>query len=294
MDMISQYVDVAVAIHSELLSVRAALGQSKGFDMTIPAITSTDMLAAITLFTSGVVNAVYRISDPSSALLGVDSSSVRCLNTQFIADDGTPNVDELRKLGAAKLAADWYGWDSVSPDFLGIDAKRYVSGYANTSEGWQRSLVPNESEGVFPFFGVTRSDDLELLAFLRSTMRAWERVIAAIRSSIDSYGLTRIVSLDAGAEFFVALTSLGSSLDVCGENPPSSYDVHGAFMASIDAVGHTLESASRVAGETAGKLANIAGSAAGEAAKGFLDTAGISTLAVAAVAVYIAVQAKLL
>lgn len=262
--------DAASAIHAELVKTRRSLGPSSGANARdIPAVTVGDMLAAAVLLTPGCIRAIERVST------GYELAGLKILNVKLITN-GEPNAEAI----LAAVVDEPYGGNGTAS----IGVRQYLGGWPVNGDGAVRSLAKDVGEA----YTVSRYGFADTLAFLRSTMRAWQRLTNSIGAGMLAYGFAAPMGKDEATEFFLALFSLASSLDVLGEttdiNPTTVKEAFAAAWAETKAA---LATAAEVGGKAVGELANVAGNVAGQAVKGFFEGANIATLAIAGFLVYI-------
>lgn len=268
------YTDIITELHAELVKTRRSHGTStSGPARNIPMLTAGDMLAVAVVLAPGVITAINRVST---------GHSVPCLNERFITN-GRPDLEKMTAFG-----------NGDALPYYGVNAQQFLAGWAVDGDGARRAMTDPRLGAPKAVYTVsrdyaTRGDEQQLLAFLRGTLRSWERMIDAIRSAMLAYGVGPDIGKAACTEVLASWYSLASSLDVLGENPLPSMmdDIKGAFRAAAKATGEALEEAAEVGGKAAADLANTAGKIVGNAAAGFGEGIGLAGLAVSGVVVYI-------
>ncbi len=189
--------------------------------------------------------------------------------------------------GAGRLLKGAFG----APAYLGqtlITVRSYLAGKPDDeTKPWQRSPSGNK-----PLYSVwvpnsILGEELALLGFHRQAVADFQRCVDVSSDMIRDYGtnLDRELASWRVHDFCAALRALASDLDVIAESPPVQ-----AMDAVIGGLKHAMDRSAEVIGSGAAHIAEMAGNVAGHAAKGFLDTANMTALVVAGIAVYLLVQ----
>lgn len=263
--------DAMLAIHGEFVKTRRALGDSGvgAHRRQIPALTATDMLAAAVLFTPGCLNVITRVST------GYKPLGLHILNVKVIDGD---EPDGAAITDAALNQSGFDAWVTISP-------RQYLAGWPVGGDGARRTIVQPPKQGEV--YTVSSYDAPDMLAFLRSTMRAWQRVMNAMGAGFATYGFTVDMGKDILVEYFDACFALANSLDILQEVPADA-DIRGALRAAWTASKEAVERAAELGGQAIAEAAELAGRAAAGAGKGFLE--GMGPFAIAGFVIYIGVR----
>lgn len=225
----------------------------------LPRLSAVDMVAVIGVMTPGVVRALNSWAGTNPVAIPVSG----------IDSDGAATVAGL--VGALG----------------GMDAKTYLAGFCDAQRlrPEQRSATPGDLGDGDRTFGVwlTRSGETALYSFVRQLVADYTRVCDAAALAIQAAPAggaqlpSDAVNLD---NFWSAVGALASDLDVLHENPPVSVSIKDA---ALDAL-HRTET---FIGSSAADVSQEVGEAAGNLAAGFFDNAGIISVAVAAIALFL-------
>lgn len=255
------YVAQYPALVAELLRLRGSLGtDSKG--NAVPSLTGDDTVGVLALYASGLVNA---IASRAKVVLAeyVDASGI-------VPPLRVPFVMHSPQSPRAFLAA----------PATSIAWKRTIAGAAWTPAREGSDLRDPQAEQVY---------------FLRESITTYEAALRATVQGFELYGSwvdrTKVsvkLSRDQVSAFLASVRSLGTSLDVMGENAPTTLmqDLRGALKASAGATGEALKEGADLAGRVAAGVSNTLGEMTGNFLEGFLKNAGLLTLVIAGIVVY--------
>lgn len=164
--------------------------------------------------------------------------------------------------------------------------KDYVAGIPKPGYPPARTTLARTGQYFVPwlpsgFVGSWQETDLQ--TFLRQMMFDWQAAVDASAEGIRSQANTNDPMTPINnATFWAAIRRLTSTMDVIDENPPRDF-----FDRVKGAVSTALDQSAQFAGEAAAGLSQKAGEIAGNFGKGFFAEAGILSLVVAGIAVYI-------
>lgn len=231
----------------------------------LPALSAMDMLSLVGVVTPPTASALKR---------WVDFNSAVAVRADAVNGDGTliPVM-----IGSASLSA-----------------KDYLAGFtaADRKTPWLRAPTPDGLADASTTFTVWMPDrnivvgnEPALYAFVKQLVADYTRVCDAVAFAIQAApaGGAQTSSDDASVRnFWSMLGSLCSTLDVLQENPPASPGaaVAGALQAAL----HTTE---EFIGKSIAAVSAEAGKAAGNIAHGFFDNAGILSVVVAGIAIFL-------
>lgn len=256
-----------------------ALAKKNGgrFDAKTPFLRVGDMPAVLGLLSAGMVSAVRRVTPVIT-------------RTELVDGDGIVKP-------SATLAG------------IGDDNKISIEGYlfasspsSPSSPAWKRT--PADGGPMAPAFSypgvfvsarhasVVQDNKLTHITFVRETISAYQRANDRIMDAVGMYGIfgaTRPVMESIARSFFVSIRDIAGSLDTLQENPPTTFtqDARKALGEALDASADATAAIAQGAGQAAAWAGNVAGKVAGSAAGGFLDSANLTTLAVAAIVAYV-------
>lgn len=234
--------------YPELVAKLAAAKGSTGKDASgypVPIMTAQDMVAVAALYFPGFA-------------AGVRKTCSGVFVTDLVNDDGVVMIP-----GAENAQ---------------ISAEEWLSGVPlDDTKPYQR-IPPNSitrtsfEPGRTPNFLV--SDETDLIKFTWAAAYQWQTALETGAACMLIYG-TRPVSAAQAATFLASIRSLGSSIDVLGENPPPGFLdlLPGALHAALNA-------SAKSAGELAAGIGNVAGDVAGDFLGGLFSSANLVTLAI--------------
>jgi hypothetical protein len=229
--------------------------------------------------TDGNVMPLFQASD-GIPVLGQISPGLVSAVRGYLKQDRVPRSDIVSADNIADILS---GIADASTDGTSsISVAEYVSGVGYPGAAWRRS---NSIGGeLYEPFSV--GFEYDLLTFVRQAMSDWQRAVdsAAIMLS-NAVNASDIADQEASATFLSALRALCTDLDILRENPPMSTldKLKGATRAAVDSV-------EDFAGKSAAQASEEVGRLAGNVSSGFFSQAGITSLVVAGIAVYLFVK----
>ncbi len=170
----------------------------------------------------------------------------------------------------------------------GISIADYVAGYGDARSAHLRSTSPDAGATRYTIWLVDSiSMEDGLLGFCRQAMADWQAVVNASSAAIvaNAMNVEGGMSSSDNATFWAALRRLCTDLDVIAENPPER-----TLDKMKGAISDALDKSAEFAGQSAAKLSQKAGEIAGNFGKGFFETAGVTSLVVAGIAVWLFVK----
>ena len=252
--------------------VKALTAKNGSWTSAVPKMKTSDMVALLGMYTTGVVPAVERVADAI-----IPSNYATAEGESLVA--GVGGAFTLMGLDAPKIDARTYVSKTVGLD--GAPWKRYLSAGASIDKSTTYEPVRDPS--------LLRDNQLEQIGFVRQLMADYQRALDASAAALATYNLG-FANQDRCAVFLSSIRSTGADLDVLAENPPTSLsdDLAGALRAATDKSEAALVSVGNAVGKAAAEIGNVAGQVAGSFGAGFFTKAGVLTLAVAGVAAWVA------
>lgn len=236
-------------------------GRAGADGVTMPLLHASDGISVLGQLSPGIVNAVSRFSTQMRTPI---------VRSDAVDSDGTLVIDQTN-IGSLQS----------------ISAKEYVAGIGYPGQPYMRA--PTAGADLYEpaiLHNAITGDENQLLSFVRQLMGDWQRAVDAAAVML-SLAATSDDIADSGAVsvFLSSVRALCSDLDVLNENPPltTADKIKGA---TLDAL-HTTE---KFAGEAAANIAQEAGTLAGNVAEGFFAKAGVTSLVVAGLAVYLFIR----
>lgn len=232
----------------------------------LPMITPLDTIAVLGRFSPMLATAIGGLQDHHGAPRGA-------IDVAHVDGDGLL----IGGLAAASAVANR------------ISITDYLSGYGVPGRAYERKKAPTASTRYTFYVGEFLPNVAEtfLVVAHRQAVAEWQRGIdasvAALRNSPTD--ITRTIQPADNAAFWTAIRQLASSLDAIHANPPEDVfsRIKGATSDALDKTGHFV-------GEAAATISNKVGEIAGQAAEGFFSKAGLTSMVVAGLAVYMVVS----
>ncbi len=241
----------------------------------MPITRALDTLAILAQLSRPLVNAIS-VFQQSQA----DEEGQQVMKSKYLTDG------VHTKANRAQMVVD----GAISSGFASIED--YVAGYGVTGQEYRRYLAPGDATAFYATGDVTYepwvpdglSVEDSILASIRQAVRRWQDAVNASAEAMTVYGanLSREMSAELASEFWLAVRRLCVDLDTINAHPPTS--TAEKVKASLN---EALDKTATVVGEGAAHLAEAVGRTAGNIGKGFFDTAGVTALAVAGIAVLI-------
>lgn len=240
-----------------------------GGGVQLPALSASDMLGVVGAVSPGVVGALNSWASGAAGSVAVRSD--------LPDSDGRVSPELLAEFAAT----------------IGMNARDYLAGFtaADRRTPWLRSPTPlglDDAGTTFTVWMTTTFKEPALLAFVKQLVSDHTTLCDAVAYAIQAApagGAQQPSDAANVRNFWSALGGLCSTLDVLQENPPTS---------AVDVVKGALQSALHATEEFVGKsLADVsaeAGKAAGNVAHGFFDNAGLLSVAVAGIALFLALK----
>lgn len=232
----------------------------------LPLISALDTIPILGRYAPMLQDCIGQLQDHHGAPRGA-------IDVQYVGDDGL--VDG--------------GFAAASAIANRIKLVDYLAGYGADGRAHERRLSLTATKAYTFYVGELFSNMAEtgLVSFHRQAIADWQRGINASASAIrhNAMNLTAPMAAVDNAAFWAAIRSLASSLSVIKANPPEDvFDrIKGATSDALDKTGTFI-------GESAAKLAEKAGEIAGHTAQGFFAEAGIASMLVAGLAVYMVIK----
>jgi hypothetical protein len=238
----------------------------------LPLTQAIDTLAIIAQFPRPLAEAIRRFQRSASDgfVFGPSDLADRAINSSLVYPDGT-----TRPLSPADVLAGKLG-DSITID-------DYLAGFPDERAPWLRS--PSSSDEFYSLWiPDSAGAEVALLALHREAVRAWSAAVAVSTDMLIDYGanLQAEMAANRNARFWTAIRQLCTALDVIAANPPETN-----AQKIVGAVKVALSRSGEVAGQGAAHIAEAIGNTAGSAAKGFLDTANMTAVVVAGIAIFL-------
>lgn len=163
----------------------------------------------------------------------------------------------------------------------------YIAGAGTPGAAYRRSpIMRGPTFEPWIVHDPITGDETALLSFLRSMIGDWQRCVDAAANMIATVPtVSTQTSPGQASEFLAALRGLCVSLDVLRENPPVS-----SARKIRDAALEALRDTEEFAGKAAADIAGSVGQGAGLVAHGFFSEAGVTSLVVAGIAVWLWVK----
>jgi hypothetical protein len=243
-------------------------GQVGTDGIRMPLLQASDGIAILGQISPAVVRVLKRQSENNGKLSGL------AMRSDLLTPSGILNLSEL---GIGDIA------DAATPSGS-IPIVDYVAGWGASGSAYKRSPVVNGP--TFEMFqardGIV-GNDTAIIGFQRTMMASWQRGVDAAAAALSLVPDVRN-PMDVGVAiaFFSAVRSLCADLDVLQDNPPPDRweQIVGATRSAVDAT-------EEFAGKAAANIAQEIGHASGLVAKGFFAEAGITSLMVAGIAVWL-------
>jgi len=181
-----------------------------------------------------------------------------------------------------------------------------ASPVADPNRPWLRMPDPATPSGVYTVW-LTPQSVLDavgvgspaepILSFVEQTIADWQKMCDAVGAAIiasDGVNLTAASGADEISLFLSAFGAWCSDMDSLSEQPPVSTDISGALRSAaastVDWVGNAAAKAGEVAGDLGARVAEGVGKTAAGLANGFFSQAGLISVVVAGVVVYLFVR----
>ncbi len=246
-------------------NAQAAIGGLRGLGATgsdgvaMSLLTGTDTIGVLGQLSPAVVGAIKSFESKTAG----DAFADRVVASDQLNIDGS--IDNIGAL-------------SDSSNSITVEA--YVAGFGDAGSAYRRSVIP----GTATYEIFLASDEEDLFSLLRGAMESWQACCDASASAIESCGVdtSALVSTQSLATFWQCVRVLAGNLDQLNSNPPTSY----ADRIKESAIA-ALHKSETFAGEAAAALSHEVGNAAGNVAHGFFDTAGMTSVIVAGIAVFL-------
>lgn len=253
-----------------ITAMRSLRGDSSlGTDRVVmPLLRASDGIAMLGQVSPNVVNAIISFErDQASAYGGKVGRS-------DLLDDG---VMERTMVNLATMAG------------TALPAAEYVAGYGIALNAPYRRWPPKGGDYTWEPFIVDSAiggNQEGLLTFVRQMMGDWQRAVDSAAAMISAVpNVSNNADPQLVSTFLWHLRALCRDLDVLRENPPQT-TAQRIKDAAINAVRDTEE----FAGQAAAQIAGAVGEGAGLVARGFFAEAGVTSLIVAGIAVWLFVK----
>lgn len=238
------------------------------FGNRLPVTRALDTIAIMGQVSAPLVRAIEKF------MTGENGLPSKAIAAKHVDSDGTFILDS--PLGAATAIRD------------GISIADYVAGYGAPNAAHLRSVEPEPDATRYTIWlvdGLSNEDGL--LGFCRQALADWQATVNASSAAIvaNALNLETPMSKVDNAAFWGALRRLCTDLDVIAENPPER-----TLDKMKGALSDALDKSAEFAGQSAAKLSQKAGEIAGNFGKGFFETAGVTSLVVAGIAVWLFIK----
>lgn len=235
--------------------------------VALPRMTAVDSIAVLSRVTNGLINAVRTFCESQKG--GITLAAL-------VGNDG-------------RLIAPTGDMSSLVP------YEEWLAGFPHQNSAWIRSTIDQskieaigwgweDSVPFYTFFIDTNESDY--VAFLRGAVNRWQDAANVSAGMVATYAAdasTPIDDADLVSSFWQAIRSVCLSLDTTAELPPKT-----EWEKVIEATAHAARESAGAAGALAANAANAAGEGAGLALEGFMKHASMLTMAVIAIAIYVA------
>lgn len=188
-------------------------------------------------------------------------------------------------IASGQLDADGTPTNGLLVDLPGntISATAYLAGFPQPGAEYRRGLTAGAwalGQTYEPWTG----SESQLLSFVDQCMTDWAKLCDASAAAILAHGadLTTPWQTEEAQAFWAALGAVCSDLDVLNENPPVDMGT-----AIVGALRYSLHQTEEFLGKSVAQVSEEVGTAAGNVAKGFFDNAGLLSVAVAGIALFL-------
>lgn len=236
----------------------------------MPITSAVDTLGVLGTLAPQVIRILENFQNRTGSIDDVRGAA----NERYVDQDGffTPDAAEL-----STALSDVLPW------------KDYVAGYPRDDNAAARTTLSHAGTYYVPWLpprAFSAFSETDLQVFLRSMMTDWQHCVdasaAGIRASANTSQPMPAVNIQI---FWAAVRRLCTTMDVIDTNPPLDF-----FERVKGAVSTALDQSAEFAGKAAAGLAEKTGEIVGNFGKGFFDQAGILSLAVAGIAVFLFVK----
>ena len=262
---------------SQIATLTNALATKNGrWDERTPKMRPTDMIAVLGMISAGLPTAIRRVAD--AGVLRSDSVGDDGLwKFAGLGADADPITAEVYMFSASPIGA--IAWKR-SPDVLSDAQRARAQLVGIKTPTWEPARMPT----------YVRNAQAEQIAYLREAIDDYQIALYKVADTVRMYIGNTIASADYCKPFMVAVRSLAVDLEVLAETPPTTWaqDIRGGLDAAKTASEGAVKDLAEGAGNAAAWAANTAGQIAGAAAKGFWETADLTTILVAGVVGYVA------
>jgi hypothetical protein len=238
--------------------------------VTMPLLNASDGIAILGQLSPALVSAITSFQYSQAKSFGANVGRSDLLD-DGVLDNQPAALARMAESGALLSIAD------------------YVAGYGYAMDRPYLRFPPRGGDDRYEPFLVHSdvvSDQDGLLAFLRQTIGDWQRAVDAAAVMISSVpNVTNTAHPQDVSTFLWCVRALCRDLDVLRENPPKS---SGARIK--EAVNSAVHDTEEFAGKAAADIASQVGQGAGLVAKGFFSEAGVTSLIVAGIAVWLFVK----
>lgn len=266
----------------DALTSTVGIGPTSTVDaQALPNISPMNMMSILGWTTPFMAQALNNFNRSSNAA-GEDNVAVQVDTTT-----GTPVGTGLDGLMAAAASG------TSSANLTGLAAGPYLAApTADASRAWLRTPDPANTDSVFSVW--TNSQD-SILAFVEQTISDWQAMCNWVATAIlGGADLSQPSPVDDIQGFWSAFGSWCSDMDVLNENPPTDINIVEALKFSLDTttkyIGDSAAEIAKTVGEQAAIVAEGVGKTAAGLASGFFNNAGLLSVAVAGIAVYLFVK----
>jgi hypothetical protein len=239
----------------------------------LPLTSAIDTLAILAQFPGPLAQSIERFqaSQAEGFVAGGAPMADRALSASWLNADGT-----MRDFGVHEIMK---GIDSVS-------LLEYLAGYPAFGAPWLRR--PSTSTGFYSMWIPSDGgSEVHILSLYRAAVKQWSVAVQSSTDMLTDYGadITASMANWRNQEFWGAIRKLCNEMDNINANPPLPN-----AQKITEAVKVALDRAGDVAGQGAAHIAETVGRTAGSAAQGFLDTANITAVVVAGIAIFLMVR----
>jgi hypothetical protein len=253
-----------------LVGLRGA-GARDGSGQDLPALSGMDTIGVIGQLTPAVVRALTRFNEQANN----QSDATTAVPVSLLNSDGgfTGGLTDY-----AVMASD------------GLTAAKYLSAYPNPTVPHLRHPDPGgwafSPYSIWWDDGITAKSESALYTFMRELIRDWQNACdMSAYAILENPDPNSPMGSDMQIAFWSSISSLCSSLDVIAENPPLEMTerIKGALAES-------LRESSEFIGKAAAEVSQKVGETAANIATGFFENAGLLSVAVAGIAIYLFVH----
>lgn len=199
------------------------------------------------------------------------------------SQDATPGalpIDLVNQDGTIKASAVLLAASQL------ISVEKYVAGYGDPAQPHARQVDKDLDSAYYTFYiqdSLAAAVD-HVMAF-RDALRSWQRAVDVSSAAIVTrpFDLTGSLVSEDNATFWLSVRELCVTLDAIAAVPPPVVDY-------TEAIAEALHKTEEFVGKTAAQIAGEVGKGAGLVAKGFFAEAGLTSLFVAGIAVYLFVR----